>query len=185
MSTPWIIVPSQRKFFAHILAMAGIAFVTLGTPSILTHTILQLHSEYLFQEGRKAYDQQNFLLAEKYWRNSLALQRKDPSLKFQLSESANNLGYTLTLLGREQEAESLLKEAICITGGLKHNCCKAISLRILGRLYMKQGRLREAEPLIKESLTWCEQLLSEKDIDTIASKHSFEELTKRLKNQKS
>lgn len=157
-----------------IIITIGLAIVEIAGPLAFKF----MHAEFLFQEGLKAYHRQDFVKAEDFWSRSLAEQKQDPSLSFQYSESATNLGYIVSLSGRNEEAKGLLKEAISIRSKLGKDWHKAISMHHLGRVYMREGHLAEAESLLKSAHATFERLCGENNIDTVDSVRSLQELAR-------
>jgi hypothetical protein len=71
-----------------------------------------------------------------------------------LSDSLNVIGHELLIRGLYADAEKFLKEAIEIREkhGLQAEAVLGQSLANLGRLYMEQGRLEAAEPLLLRAI---------------------------------
>lgn len=170
---------NKVKGLVIILGFAGVAYVGFFKPPTIIQCVLKWHSECLFQNGLKSYRKGDLLQAEKFWRQSLSEQETDSFLKFQESESANNLGYTLSLLGKDKEAETLLKRAIKLRRECRKDGSTGTSLYILGRFYLKQGRLKEAEPLLREALAINSRVYGPRDQDTVVTKRMLNELLKK------
>ncbi len=169
---------SDPRFVISVLGFVGVIYFGFIERPNIKQCFLKAHSEYLFQNGISAYRAGNLFQAERFWRESLSEQESDSYLTFQASESAINLGHTLSRLGKTEEAESMFKRALQIRG--KHGSvgCMATSLYDLGCFYLCHGRLQEAEPLLKESLAIRTRIYGPNHDDTIDSQKIMIELAK-------
>lgn len=126
----------------------------------------------LDERGRSQFDQGNYSEAEKLFREALKtsikrLGERDPSTLAVL----NNLGGTLTSLGRPDVAEPFIRQALAaqtdISGERDHSTLD--SLNNLGTNLMAQGRHDEAEPVLRKTLLLRTEVLGERDTQVMDS----------------
>jgi CHAT domain-containing protein/Tfp pilus assembly protein PilF len=98
-------------------------------------------------------------------------QRGNPQRFKTVENRSNNLGATLTLLGRPNEAEPFIRQALAaqtdISGERDHSTLD--SLNNLATNLMAQGRHDEAEPVLRKTLLLRTEVLGERDTQVMDS----------------
>jgi tetratricopeptide (TPR) repeat protein len=104
-----------------------------------------------------ARDRGDYARAELLYRDILRLRREFyPTDSIQQAYSMHGLGWSLTELGRPQEAEPFLREVVRLTdhGPEPSTTVHQMARSTLGRCLSAQRRYAEAEPLLRESYEW-------------------------------
>jgi serine/threonine-protein kinase len=104
-------------------------------------------------------DRGDYAKAEPLYRELLRRRRDAyPADSTAQAYSMHGLGWTLTELGRAEEAEPLLREAFRLlvkAGYDESSIVHQMARSTLGRCLAAQGRYAEAEPLLRESYEWA------------------------------
>jgi serine/threonine-protein kinase len=103
-------------------------------------------------------DRGDYAKAEPLYRELLRRRRAAyPALSGAHAYSMHGLGWTLTELGRPEEAEPLLREALRLLVDIGHDessILHHVARSTLGRCLAVQGKYAEAEPLLRDSYEW-------------------------------
>lgn len=104
-------------------------------------------------------DRGDYAKAEPLYRELLRRRRAAyPAASAAHAYSMHGLGWTLTELGRPEEAEPLLREAFRLlvnAGHDENSIIYHVARSTLGRCLAAQGRYVEAEPLLRDSYEWA------------------------------
>lgn len=126
----------------------------------------------VFNLGRLAENQHNYIDAEREYRVALALQRKDyGETHDRVGADLNRLGIVLHRQGRLDEAEASMRQALAIyrerlPAGHQR---LGVVLLPLGELLIDRNRITEAEQLLREAWQVRRQAFGDEDPKTIAA----------------
>lgn len=110
-----------------------------------------------FRLGEKYYDQEHFLEAEQAFRSALAAADQIPGDASRRGKALTSLGKVLINRGRLDAASEALLTAVATLRQCGGDACSlslATALHSLAVVSTNQGRLAEAEALIREALEW-------------------------------
>jgi tetratricopeptide (TPR) repeat protein len=134
--------------------------------------------------GLALHMQEKYAEAAEYFREAMEIRERVLGPNHPRTIGAmGNLGLSLSLLGTEEEAELHYREALDRARLLRDDDRRLLwTLNRLGTLLRSQGRLGDAEPLLREAADGYRRVLGEGHSDTIHAIHQLGLLHQQLEN---